>query len=80
MSHPEITNTVLRQILANELLVMRRQFKRLGITQRDDPFFWSRVSFETALRRVNTALLQGVFDIGTMTALAYGDADLRGEQ
>lgn len=51
-THKGITDPLLRKIMASELLILRRQAKRLGWKRDDDPYFWTIVGFETALRRV----------------------------
>ena len=58
-THPEITDPVLRKIMANELLVMRRTARRIGATMRDQQIAYNMLGFETALRRVSYAMQSG---------------------
>lgn len=59
-THKEIKDKLLRSIMANELLVIRKQFGRMGYKRTDDSFFWAVVGFETALRRVQLAKDSGM--------------------
>ena len=59
-THKSITDPFLRRVMANELLVIRRQIKRMGFSRQTDQYFWLVMGIETALRRVEYAQKTGM--------------------
>lgn len=51
-THKTVKDPVLRQIMARELWVLRRQIRRMGYSRESDTYFWLVMGFETALERV----------------------------